>query len=120
MGKMLYTNLMVTTNQKPLIDVQKIKRKEFNDITKESQKTMREKSKSRKEQRGTTETTTKQVTSTYLSTITLNVNGLNAPTKQERISSRKKTITSTNGAGRTAQQHEKEGNWTTFLYHKQK
>jgi len=29
MQKMLYTNLMVTTYEKPVIDMQKIKRKEF-------------------------------------------------------------------------------------------
>ena len=39
MQKMLYTNLMVNINQKPTIDMQRIKRKEFKSITKESQQT---------------------------------------------------------------------------------
>ena len=29
-------------------------------------------------------------------------------------------VSSTNGAGKTGQQHTKERNWTTFLYHTQK
>lgn len=36
---------MVTTNQKSVIDMQKIKRKEYRDITKESQLTMKEENK---------------------------------------------------------------------------
>ena len=45
MKKMLYTNLMVTTNEKLVIDTQKTNRKESN--TKESQQTMIDKSKKR-------------------------------------------------------------------------
>ena len=30
------------------------------------------------------------------------------------------SVSSTNGAGKTGQQHAKERNWTTFLYHTQK
>ena len=59
--KMLHTNLMVTTNQKPVIDMQIIKRKKSKYVTKESQQTMKE-SKGRKDQRKSIETTTKQVT----------------------------------------------------------
>ena len=54
---MLYTNLMVTTDQKPVTDMQKIKRKESKYITKENQQAIREGSK-----RITTKTTIKQVT----------------------------------------------------------
>jgi len=61
MKKMLYTNLIVTTNQKLLIDMQRIKRKESKYVTKESQQSMKE-SKRRKDQRKTTKTMTKQVT----------------------------------------------------------
>ena len=61
--KMLYMKLMVTTHQKPVIDMQKkIKRKVSKYITKESQQTMREEGKRKKEQRRTTRTTIKQVT----------------------------------------------------------
>ena len=42
MHKKLYINLMIHTNQKPVIDMQRIKRKESNYITKESQQTMKE------------------------------------------------------------------------------
>ena len=43
MQKILYTNLMVTTNQKPAIDMQRINRKEWKYIIKEIQQTVREK-----------------------------------------------------------------------------
>jgi len=61
MHKMLYINLTVTTNQKPVIDMQKIKRKESTYITKESQQTLREETKRRKEQKRTTKTAINQV-----------------------------------------------------------
>ena len=54
MHKMLYTNLMISTNQKLLIDMQKIKSKESKYITKESQQIMREESNGRREQKRTT------------------------------------------------------------------
>ena len=56
---MTYTNQMVTTNQKP-VNIQRIKGKESNYITKERQQSMKE-SKRRKDQRKSVETTTKQV-----------------------------------------------------------
>ena len=46
--------MMVTTNQKPVIDTQRLKKKESKYITKENQLIMREKNKKRKEQRKTT------------------------------------------------------------------
>jgi len=49
---------MVTTNQKSVIDMEKIKRKESKYITKESQQTVRE----AREYQRTTKTITKQVT----------------------------------------------------------
>ena len=42
MQKRLYTNLMVTTTQKPVIDMQGIKRKGFKYISKESQQAMKD------------------------------------------------------------------------------
>ena len=50
MQKMLCTDLMVSTNPKPLINTQRIKRNKFKYITKENQKTMKER-KTRKVQR---------------------------------------------------------------------
>jgi len=50
-------NLMVTPDQKPVMDIQKIKRKESKHIIKESHQTTREDSKRR-----TAKTTVKQVT----------------------------------------------------------
>lgn len=66
--------------------MRKIKRKEFKYINKESQQTVREENKRREEQR-TINITIKQVMSvnTYLSTITLNINGLNTPIKRCRV-----------------------------------
>lgn len=56
-------NLMVTTNQKPMKNTQKIKRKEPKQNTKKIQATKRKKTKRRrKEQRGTTKTPKKQWT----------------------------------------------------------
>ena len=40
MQKLLYTNPMVTINQKSVIDIQRIKREESKNITKEKQQTM--------------------------------------------------------------------------------
>ena len=49
MQKILYTNLLVTTNQKPVIDMQRIKRKVSKCIntTKENKQTMTEQEKIR-------------------------------------------------------------------------
>ena len=57
---MLYANLVVTTNQKPVIDMQRIKRKESKYVTRETQQTMKE-GKRRKETEKSIETTTKRV-----------------------------------------------------------
>ena len=43
--------IMVTTNQKPIIDTQKIKRKQPKHDTKENNQTKREQTRGRKEQR---------------------------------------------------------------------
>ena len=53
MQKMLHINLMATTNKKTVIDMEKIKSKQPKYITKESQQTLREESKRKKEQRTT-------------------------------------------------------------------
>ena len=60
--RLLYMNLMVITNQKPIINTQKIKRKETKHNIKESHQTTREENKRRrKEQRKTTKTHRKKV-----------------------------------------------------------
>ena len=80
-----YMNPMVTTNQKPMIDTQKPKRKEPKHRRKENhQTTMGGKKKRRNEQGRTTknkqtktknwQTRNKMAISTYLSIITLHVN----------------------------------------------
>lgn len=52
MSRTFYTNLMVTTNQKPVTDMQKIKRKKSKYITKESQQiTVEERTGTEKEER---------------------------------------------------------------------
>ena len=60
MQKRLDTNLMVTTNQKPLINMQRIKRKESKYIIEENQQNMKE-TETGKDQRTSSQTTTEQV-----------------------------------------------------------
>ena len=60
MQKKSYTNLVVTIYQKPLTDMQRIKRKKSKYITKGNQQTMTER-KIGKDQRKFSETTTTQV-----------------------------------------------------------
>ena len=64
----------------------KIKRKESKYITKESQQSVREESRRRKEQKNyknNHKTSNKMAVSTYSSILTLNVNGLNNPNKRQ-------------------------------------
>ena len=86
MQKTLYSNLMITTNQKPLINIQRIKRKKSKHITKENQKSW-EKDKKGPEKvfRNNHKTSNKMAINTYLSIITLNVNGQSAPIKSHRV-----------------------------------
>ena len=60
--RFMYINLMVTTNQKPIIATQKVKGKEPKHKAKENHQTTREETKRRKEQTRTTKTTRKQLT----------------------------------------------------------
>ena len=83
MHKMLHINQIVITNQNPVIHMRKIK--ESKCITKESHQTVRQESKSRNRTEKTNYQTSNKVTiTTYLSIITWNVNGLNAPLKTHR------------------------------------
>ena len=63
---------MVTTNQKPIIEMQKLKRKESKYIIKESHQTTRKESQRRNRQEflKTHKTSNKMAISTYLSIIT--------------------------------------------------
>ena len=68
--------LMAITNQTPIINIQKIKRREPKHNTKESHETAREESKRRR-----TENYYKNrmAISTYISIIILNINGISPP-----------------------------------------
>ena len=55
-------SLMVIIHKKPIVDAQKVKRKEFKHNPKESHQTTREENKKRKEQRKTKKATVKQIT----------------------------------------------------------
>ena len=73
--------------------MQRIKKKEFKYITKESEQIMKEQEKkgSEKNHKNNHETSNKTAINTYLSIITLNVNGLNAQIKIHRVSEWTKT-----------------------------
>ena len=84
---------MITTKQKPTIVMQKLKRKEPKHITlekiiKPQGKRLREEERNKKELPKKTKTKQKTINkiaaSTFISIITLNVNGLNAPIKRHR------------------------------------
>ena len=75
---------MVTTNEKATIDTQRLKRKEHKHDTEENNQTTRENTERRNEQRIII-TIIKIKIRTYLSIITLNVNGLNAKIKRHSL-----------------------------------
>ena len=74
----------MTTNQKPVIGVQRLKRKESKYVTKESQLIMREESKERKGQ-NKHKTSNKMATNMYISIITLSVKGSNTLIKRYKV-----------------------------------
>ena len=83
--RLLYQNLTVTTNEKSIIDIHTKKKKESKHNTKDSNQITKEENKRRKGKKKTyknkSKTINKMAISTYISIITLNVNGLNAPPK---------------------------------------
>ena len=86
--RMLYQIHMVTTNQKSTIDTHTKKKKESKHNTKVSHQITREENKrGREEKRPSNKSTAinKMAVRTYISIITLKVNGLNAPTKRHRL-----------------------------------
>ena len=80
---------MVTTKQKPILDTQKIKRKESNHTTKGSHQIIkereREEERKREELQKSQKTINKMAVSAYLSTTALNINRLNSPVKRYRM-----------------------------------
>ena len=78
---------MITTDQKSTIDTHTKKKKQSKHNTKDSHQITREqKRKGRKNTyKNKTETIKKMAVRTYISIITLNVTGLNAPTKRHRL-----------------------------------
>ena len=84
--QMLYANLTVTTNPKPVIDYQRIKRKESKYITKEGQQPWkRAEERIREKLQNNHQTSNKMAINTYLRIITMNVNGLNAPLRRHGV-----------------------------------
>ena len=81
----LYQNPLVTTDQKMTIDTKTNKRKQFEHNTKDTHQITREQNKRGREEKKKSQTINKMAIGTYLSIITLSVNGLNAPAKRYRL-----------------------------------
>ena len=85
----VYVHLMVTTRKKLITNTQKKIRKKFKHNTKEyHQNTMKERKRKRNKHRrnkNSQKTINEKAISTYLSIITLNVNGLNSPIKRHGV-----------------------------------
>ena len=87
---LLYMNLMITKNQNPIRDTHTHNRERNPQITLKIVIKLQEK-KAKKKKKGTKnspknlKTINKMAISTYLSIITLNVDGLNAPVKKDRV-----------------------------------
>ena len=83
-NKFLYQNFRATANQKSTIDTQTNKKNQLNTtlkiVIKPQEKKGRKKSNKKK-----SKTVNIMAIRTYISIITLNVNGLNAPTKRNRL-----------------------------------
>ena len=78
--KLLCVSLMITTKQKPIADTQKVVRKASKHATKENCQNIK-KEREEEKNRGATNSqkaVNKMVLSTYLATMTLNVNRLNS------------------------------------------
>ena len=82
-----YMSPIVTTNQRHIIDTQKLERKEDKHTSNKNHQTTREETKGRTEKNYgiNWKTSNKMAISTYLSIISLNVNRLNAPIKRHRV-----------------------------------
>ena len=83
--RLLYQNLMVTSNQKSTIDIY-TKKKKSNTTLKSHQITREQKRKVRKKTyRNKSKTTNKMAIRPYIWVITLNVNGSNVPTERHTL-----------------------------------
>ena len=82
-----YQNFSISANQKTTIDTQTNKKNQLKYNTKDSHQTTRGEKKKRREKsnRNKSEAINKMAIRTYISIITLNVNGLNTPTKRHRL-----------------------------------
>ena len=84
-----YQNFRITANQKSKIDTQKNKNNQFKYNTKDSHQTRIGENKRRREQKNSNKNKSKAINKMAiricLSIITLNVNGLNAPTEKHRL-----------------------------------
>ena len=80
---------MVTTNQKPTTNKQKLDRKKHKHTTKENPQNIREEAKRRikteKNYKSKQKTNNKMSVNTYLLVITLNINELNGPVKRHMV-----------------------------------
>ena len=87
MYRLQYQKFRATSNQKSTIDTHTNKKKQSKDNTKDSYQTTREKEKKgrKKSNKNKSKAINKMAIRTYISIITLNVNGLNAPTKRHRL-----------------------------------
>ena len=84
---LLHMNLMITTNQKPIIDTHTKKRKESKHNITESHRSQGKRTKEERNKNNYTneKAINKMAISAYLSIIYLSVNGLNAPVKRHRV-----------------------------------
>ena len=84
--RLLYQNLRVTINQKKINNTHTNEKKQFKHNVKDSHQTTREQKKERKKtNKSKSKTINKVAIRTYISKITLNANGPNAPTKRYRL-----------------------------------
>ena len=82
-------NFRVTASQKSTIHIHTNKKNQLKYNTKDSQQTIRGENKRRREEKknnkNKSKTVKKMAIRTYISIITLNVNGLNTPNKRHRL-----------------------------------
>ena len=87
MYRLLYQSFRATANQKSTIDTQTNKKNQLKYNTKIVIKPQEERTREgkKKSNKNKSKTINKMAIRTYISIITLNVNGLNAPTKRHRL-----------------------------------
>ena len=85
--RLRYQNFSVTANQKSTIALQRNKKNQLKYNTEDSPQTTRGENKKgrKKSNKNKSKAINKMAIRTYISIITLNINGLNAPTKRHRL-----------------------------------